>query len=65
MREKTIAGRLADYGLALRFDTLPDDAVHETKRRYIDALGCALGASACPPVRAARTIAPEVSGGAA
>jgi len=64
MLEKTIAGRLADYGLALRFENLPDNAVHETKRRYIDALGCALGASACPPVRAARSIAPEVASGA-
>ncbi len=50
--------------MALRFETLPDNAVHETKRRYIDALGCALGASACPPVRAARSIAPEVASGA-
>jgi 2-methylcitrate dehydratase len=64
MREKTIAGRLADYGLALRFESLPDNVVHETKRRYIDALGCALGASVCPPVRAARSMAPEVASGA-
>ncbi len=63
--EKTIAGRLADYGLSLRFESLPDDAVHEAKRRFIDAVGCALGAAECPPAKAARLLAPSAGSGPA
>ncbi|MBM3960066.1 MAG: MmgE/PrpD family protein [SAR202 cluster bacterium] len=40
----TLADRLADYALSLKFKDLPANVVHETKRRFIDTLGCALGA---------------------
>lgn len=42
--EDTLADRFAQYTLQIQFEDLPDAAVHETKRRLIDVLGCALGA---------------------
>ncbi|NQW18798.1 MAG: MmgE/PrpD family protein [Chloroflexi bacterium] len=39
-----LADRFADYALDINYDDLTESAVHETKRRLIDALGCALGA---------------------
>lgn len=35
--------RLIDFATSLRFEDLPAHAVHETKRRVIDAVACALG----------------------
>ncbi|MBI5827681.1 MAG: MmgE/PrpD family protein [Deltaproteobacteria bacterium] len=63
MAENNIAERLADFGLGLRFDDLPQEVVHETKRRVIDTLACMLGAYDCPPVKAVRAMAPAVSDG--
>ena len=39
-----LAEKLADYALKIRFDDIPSEAVHEAKRRFIDSIGCALGA---------------------
>lgn len=63
MNELTIAERLADFALALRFDDLPDEAVHEAKRRVIDSFACALGAYSSAPVRIAKSVSPEVREG--
>ncbi len=63
MIENTIAERLADYGLDLKFDGIPGKVVHEVKRHVIDAFACALGACESPPVKAAVSIAPEVKDG--
>lgn len=49
--------RLAAYAHALAFDQIDADSVHQTKRRVIDTLGCALGAHDAPPSRIARTLA--------
>ena len=38
----TLARRLADYALGLRFEDLPQDVVHEAERALLDAIGCAL-----------------------
>ncbi len=51
----TLAGRLAEYAHALRFEELPAAAVHEVKRRVIDALACAMGAIGSEPGEAARS----------
>jgi 2-methylcitrate dehydratase len=40
----SLANRLAEYTSTLRFEDLPAPAVHETKRRFIDSLGTAVGA---------------------
>ncbi len=39
-----LARQLAEYGCGLRFEDLPAAVVHETKRRFIDSLGTAVGA---------------------
>jgi 2-methylcitrate dehydratase len=57
----TLAGRLAEYAHALRFEELPAAAVHEVKRRVIDALACAMGAIGSEPGAIARTVARSVT----
>jgi 2-methylcitrate dehydratase len=54
---KPLAQRLAEYAIATRFEDLPEVVVHETKRRLIDALGCALGARGADAPRAAERVA--------
>ncbi len=41
---QTLAEKLAHYSLNIRFDEIPSDVVHEAKRRFIDSIGCAVGA---------------------
>jgi len=59
----TLAERLAEYAISTRFDDLPEPVVHETKRRLIDALGCALGARHADTPRAAERVAPRIAAG--
>ena len=40
----TLAERLADFAVHLRYEDLPAAVVHEVKRRVMDSFGCALGA---------------------
>ncbi|MHC4506870.1 MAG: MmgE/PrpD family protein, partial [Planctomycetota bacterium] len=61
----TLADRLAEYAIATRFDDLPELVVHETKRRLIDALGCALGARHADAPRTAERVAPRIAAGQA
>lgn len=63
MAEKNIAERLAGFGLGFKFEDLPQEIVHETKRRVIDTLACMLGAYDCPPVKAVRAMAPAITDG--
>ena len=53
---------LASYVAHLSFDTLSPSAVHETKRRLIDAVGCGIGGYTSEPAAIARKLAAEVSG---
>jgi 2-methylcitrate dehydratase len=50
----TLAQRFARYVHDLRFEDLPADVVHETRRRIIDALGCGLGAAGAAALGKAR-----------
>ena len=52
--------RIAAYARDFRFASLPGAAVHETKRRIIDTLGCALGGYDDAPCRIARAMAARV-----
>ncbi|HLJ57226.1 MAG TPA: MmgE/PrpD family protein [Chthonomonadaceae bacterium] len=52
-----LAERLSEYAAGLRFEDLTDEAVHETKRRLLDSLGCAMGAYASEPAAIARRMA--------
>jgi 2-methylcitrate dehydratase len=53
--------RLAAYARSLEFEHLDDVTIHETKRRLIDTLGCALGGYEAEPCRIARKIARRAS----
>src|ERR1044071_193013 len=64
--EKTInstplAQRLAHYAHELKFEDLPHQTVHEVKRRFIDSLGCAMGAFSSAPAAIARTLAKTIT----
>lgn len=59
----TIADKLADYAIDLDFFHLPEETVHEAKRRVIDSLACAVGAFDSPAVNAARLSVPVVKDG--
>jgi 2-methylcitrate dehydratase len=48
---------IATYAATLEFSSLPDKVVHETRRRIIDMIGCALGGYDDEPCRIARAIA--------
>ena len=61
MNELTLAQRLARYSTTLRFEDLPESTVHEVKRRFIDSLGCAMGALEGEPGTIARNLARTVS----
>jgi 2-methylcitrate dehydratase len=53
---------IVDYALALSYDALPAQAVVETRRRLLDALGCAFGGFDSPPGVIVRRLARTVSG---
>jgi 2-methylcitrate dehydratase len=58
---RPLAKRLAEYAISTRFADLPATVVHETKRRLIDALGCALGARDADTPRVAERVAARIS----
>ncbi len=57
-----LAERFSHYAAALQFADLPQEAVHEVKRRLIDSLGCAMGAYLSEPAAIARRMACAASG---
>jgi 2-methylcitrate dehydratase len=52
-----LANRLADYACGLRFEDLPANTVHETRRRFIDSIGTATGAMDADAAQIARRCA--------
>ena len=48
---------MAEFAVGLRFEDLPAEVVHQTKRAIIDSLGCALGAWLEEPCVIARKVA--------
>src|SRR6185503_5656619 len=54
--------KLADYVAGLTFDQLSAGAVHETKRRLIDTVGCGLGGYSSEPTEIALKMAAESTG---
>ena len=62
MGSLTVANRLADYGCQLRFEQLPDETVHEVKRRFVDSLATAVGAMSAEAYAIARKCALRVRG---
>jgi 2-methylcitrate dehydratase len=62
MAAPTLASRLASYAVGLSFDALTKEAVHETKRRFIDSFATAVGAMPSDAYAIARNCAARVSG---
>jgi len=54
--------RIAEFAMNLGWDDLPASAVHAASARLLDSIGVALAAFGAPPVRAARSVVPEVTG---
>ncbi len=52
-----LAQKLANWTHKLKYSDLTSEAIHETKRRFIDSLGTALGAYKADPARIARATA--------
>lgn len=60
--DQSLARRLATYAHGLTYDAIPADVRHEVKRRLIDSLGCAYGATEATPVQIALRLAREQGG---
>src|SRR6516162_6193847 len=54
------ANRLAEYACGLRFEDLPQETVHEAKRRFIDSIATAVGAMDAEAYAIARRCAERV-----
>jgi len=52
-----LAEQLADYVHSINYQDVPEKVVHETKKRIVDSLGCAIGAFAADPVKISRKVA--------
>ena len=52
-----IAKGLSEYAHSLRYKDVSANVILETKKRFLDALGCAIGAFNESPVRSARRVA--------
>ncbi|MDX2036026.1 MAG: MmgE/PrpD family protein [Isosphaeraceae bacterium] len=57
----TLADRLVDFSLSVRFEDLPGEVVAEAVRRWVDTVGCALGALTEPAPTIARRVARSIS----
>ena len=52
-----LAEQLADYVHSINYQDVPENVVHETKKRIVDSLGCAIGAFTADPVKISRKVA--------
>jgi 2-methylcitrate dehydratase len=58
----SITQTLASYVAGSTRDSLSASALHETKKRVVDAIGCAIGGYASAPAAIARELAAQTSG---
>src|SRR5213594_1238531 len=52
-----LATELASYVDSVNYEDIPEKVVHETKKRIVDSLGCAIGAFSADPVKISRKVA--------
>ncbi|MBI1884405.1 MAG: MmgE/PrpD family protein [Chlamydiae bacterium] len=55
-----LAQKLSHYAFRLSFNHLPEEVIHEVKRRLMDSLGCALGALSSEPARRALKVVSRI-----
>lgn len=58
---QTIAKKLGAYASNLKYEDLPADVIHQTKRTIVDTLACAFGGYESEPGRIARQVAELVT----
>jgi 2-methylcitrate dehydratase len=51
-----VAQQLADYVYSVKYEDVPENVIHETKKRIIDSLGCGIGAFNAEPVKISRKV---------
>jgi 2-methylcitrate dehydratase len=51
-----LAEKLSDYVHSINYDAVPENVIHETKKRIIDSLGCGIGAFNEGPVKISRRV---------
>ncbi|MDO8568387.1 MAG: MmgE/PrpD family protein [Dehalococcoidales bacterium] len=59
---KSIIEQLVDFGTGVKYDTLPKDVAHESKRILLDSIGCALAGLSIDKGKIAVRIARELGG---
>src|SRR6266702_4840136 len=52
-----VAEELSEYASSVKYSDIPENIIHESKKRIIDALACGIGAFNAEPVRFSRKIA--------
>ncbi|HVH15207.1 MAG TPA: MmgE/PrpD family protein [Candidatus Angelobacter sp.] len=52
-----LAEKLSEYVHSINYDAVPENVIHETKKRIIDSLGCGIGAFNEGPVKISRKVA--------
>jgi 2-methylcitrate dehydratase len=62
MYRSSISHQFARYSLALNYESLPQDVVHQGKRCLLDALGCAIGAYDAPGRKICESTGEELGG---
>ena len=55
---------ISSYAASLDYSHLPNETVHETKRRIIDSLGCAMGGYPSEPGKIARRLSASITSSA-
>jgi 2-methylcitrate dehydratase len=55
--ELNLAQQLADYVHSIKYQDVPGNVIHETKKRIVDSLGCGIGAFNAEPVKISRNVA--------
>jgi 2-methylcitrate dehydratase len=60
--DKSISRQIAEFAVALRYEDLPAEVVHEVKRYLYDSIGCAYGASHTRDVTIMRELYRDMGG---
>lgn len=58
----SVAYQFARYALGVKYESLPEDVIHQAKRCLLDALGCAIGAYDAPGRPIVEDFVKEISG---
>ena len=61
---RSISGKMVRWANALRFDRLPAEVQHESRRALVDSIGCAIGGYGCDAHRIAQKVLNRLGGNA-